>query len=142
MSKYQSIRRANFKMIELELYNYHESLQELEVMKNDIIESTASGEGLRVQNGVTDVTCRKADALMSSVAIRETERRVKAIEHAVNLLECHPDKDRIKLLKLKYFDKHLTDYGIQQEIGISERTYRNWRREIIQLVADRLGYRI
>lgn len=44
------------------------------------------------------------------------------------------------MIQLKYIEQRLTDQGIQEELGISEGTYRRWRNEFIGLIAERLGW--
>jgi len=142
MSK-NSKERAAFRLIECELYNYHQTKQEIEQYKQDLIEASAiTFDNVRASNSPSDPTGKKAFVLMSSIAIRETERRISAIDHALKLLESHPERGRIKLVHLKYFDRELTDQGICTRLNISERTFRRWRIDTVKIIADRLGYKI
>lgn len=142
MSKYNK-ERAAFRLIECELYNYHQTKQELESYRNDLIESSSGSiDSIRSTSGPSDPTSKKVIVLTNSIAIREMERRLCAIEHAIQLLENHPDKGRIKLVKLKYFERELTDQGICTRLNISERTFRRWRTDTVKIIADRLGYKI
>jgi len=141
MSNY-SRERAAFRLIECELYNYHQTKHELESYRNDLIDSSGNTGVGGPGSGPGDPTSVKVLALNNSIAIREMERRIKAIEHALQILECHPDKGRIKLVKLKYFERELTDQGICMRLNISERTFRRWRTDAVKIIADRLGYKI
>lgn len=74
---------------------------------------------------------------------RETIRRIRAINQVLDRLERsqRPD-DRLKLhlIKAKYFEQVKTDTAIAEELGISERTFRNWKNGILLEIAKHLGY--
>lgn len=135
------IEHSNFKMIEAELYCYQESKKELELMEEEILESTAYQE-VAVQSGTTgDTTANKALKLVSSREILEVKRRLGAIEKAINILKCGDEK-KLKLLEMKYFERRYTDQGIANELFIDRATFYRWRNEIISLIATYLGCRV
>lgn len=136
-----NIRRANFRMIEAELYYYEESKKYLELLKKEIIESTPSQE-VSVQSGPGDPTQAKAIKLVNNREILEIERRLNAIDRAIEILKTSNEPRKYELLKMKYFERKYTDIGICMELGISERTFYRWRREIIELIANFLGCRV
>lgn len=134
--------RANFKMIESELYCYHESKKELELMKEEILEGSQFQEVAVKSSAVGDTTANKAIRLVTSVSIRETERRVNAIEKAIEILQNGSEPRKLRLLEMKYFERRYTDSGIAQELYIDRSTFYRWRKEIIQLIASFLGCRV
>ena len=136
------IEKSNFKSIESELYCYHESKKYLEELREEIIEGSAIQEvGIAVQSGtIGNVTMNKAIKLTSSREILEVERRLRAIEKVLSLLE--RDEKRLRLVEMKYFERRYTDIGIALELDISERTFYNWRKEIIKLIAEQLGWKL
>ncbi|GMG96835.1 DUF1492 domain-containing protein [Tepidimicrobium xylanilyticum] len=136
-----NIKRANFKMIEAELYCYHESKKQLELLREEIIESTPQQE-VSVKSGPGDPTQTKAIKLVNNREIIEMERRLKAIDKAIEVLKTSNESRKYELLKMKYFERRYTDVGICMELGISERTFYRWRREIIELIANFLGCRV
>jgi RinA family phage transcriptional activator len=136
-----NIKRANFKMIEAELYCYHESKKQLELLREEIIESTPSQE-ISVKSSPGDPTQTKAIKLVNNREIIEMERRLKAIDKAIEILKTNNESRKYELLKMKYFERRYTDVGICMELGISERTFYRWRREIIELIANFLGCRV
>lgn len=136
-----NIKRANFKMIEAELYCYHESKKQLELLREEIIESTPSQE-ISVKSSPGDPTQTKAIKLVNNREIIEMERRLKAIDKAIEILKTNNESRKYELLKMKYFERRYTDIGICMELGISERTFYRWRREIIELIANFLGCRV
>ena len=138
--KEKQLKRTNFKLIELELYCYHESKRELELLRESILEGSSQNEdGIR-GSGISDVTGNKAIKLASSKELLEIERRLRAIEESLDIIK--QDPQRYELLKMKYFDKKYTDTWIWMELDISDRTFYRWRREIIELIGSRLGWRV
>ena len=136
-----NIKRANFKMIEAELYCYEESKEQLELLREDIIESTPIQE-VNVKTSPGDPTQTKAIKLVNNREIIEMERRLKAIDKAIEVLKTSNEPRKYELLHMKYFERRYTDVGICMELGISERTFYRWRREIIELIANFLGCRV
>ena len=136
-----NIKRANFRMIEAELYCYHESKKQLELLREEIIESTPTQE-VSVKSGPGDITQSKAIKLVNNREIIEMERRIKAIDKAIEVLKTSSEPRKYELMKMKYFEWKYTDIGISMELSISERTFYRWRREIIELIANFLGCRV
>lgn len=136
------IEKSNFKTIEAELYCYHETKKYLEELREEILESSATQEiGVAVQSGTTgDTTGNKAIKLASSREILEVDRRMRSIEKVLNLLK--NDEKKTRLVEMKYFERRYTDIGIALKLGISERTFYNWRREIIKLIGEQLGWKL
>lgn len=137
---YKNRRRANFRMIEAELYSYHESRLELEKLKLDIINQTASGEVV-VYTGPGNPTLSKVCSILLDCEIIEQERRCNAIKKAlVKLEQNYPDA--YKLVEHKYFAQTGSDRCIQEKTNISDRTFYRWRRYVISLIAAELGWKV
>lgn len=137
------IRTANMRLIEAEIRNYHETVAEMQELEDDLLaEQQANELGVRVSSGVSDPTPRKAIRLMTSAQLNEMRRRVNAIQYMLRVLEGHPEPARLEHIRLMYWDGRYTVQGICDKLGISERTYYYWRREALQLVADKLGWEI
>lgn len=137
-----SIERANFRLIESELYSFHDTLQELENLKKDIILSTPARESEIRSTDISNETQARALNLVSSPEILELSRRVNAIQFAIDILTQAPEPRKYDLLRLKYFERRLTDSGIMRELSIEQATFYRWRREIIQLIANKLGWKV
>jgi RinA family phage transcriptional activator len=140
ITTYKDLKRANFRLIEKELYHYKLRKKELLIMKADIIDGGGQPE-VPVYSGPGDPTGRKAIKLSSGV-IREIEKRLSAIEWALGVVERTQEPAKLKLIQLKYFERRLTDRGIQEKLGISKRTFYRWRKEFVLLIADRLGWEV
>ena len=131
------------KIIEWELRNYHNTVCELAMMREEIIDGGGAiqYDAIRVQCGPGNPTENKVMRLRSSVALREMERRVEAIGYLLHGLANHPEKGRLRLIEMKYFENRYTDDGICEQLKISKATFYNWRNESLNIIADRLGYR-
>lgn len=136
--KVPSKNRTYSQLIELELYHYKDTKLELEDYKLDLEDLQARTESIG-RNTIANPTQARAIRVLTSIAIRETERRIAAIEYAIKVLSLSSEPRKLKLLEMKYFEKTYNDLAIQQELFIEQATFYRWRKEIIQLVAERLG---
>lgn len=134
------IRRVNFKLIETELYCYHASREEFNKLRQEIMEIQGSSSGsCRTIGSISDPTALKVSALNSAFML-EVESRLKAIEHVLLILGHADDPGKAELVRLRYFEKVLTDKGIQLQLNISQSTFTRWNKEVIRMIADRLGF--
>ena len=135
------LRKGTFKHIEAELYDYHESLKRIKERKEEILFSSSvddnkgGANSARLPNSPTE---RIATMLVMDKRLRELERITEAIETVYRSL----DDDRKKLIEIKYWRKPqlLTWEGIAQELNVSRATVFRWREEIVNTIAEKLGW--
>lgn len=136
------LRRGTFKHIEAELYDYHETIKRIKERKEEILFSSSSvdenkggANSARVPNSPTE---RIATMLVMDKRLRELERITEAIETVYHSL----DSDRKKLIEIKYWTRPqiLTWEGIAQELNVSRATVFRWREEIVNTIAEKLGW--
>ena len=127
------INKSVFRYIEHELYNYEQTKKDLQLYREQILESSPSPE-VAVQSGPGDSTAMKAIKLVSSAFVVQSERVINAIDRALAILT---EKHR-KLFDLKYQDC-LPWQEILVEMNISDRTYFRLRRELVATVGQQLG---
>jgi RinA family phage transcriptional activator len=137
--KYANVERANFRLIEMEIYNYEKNKAELEDMRANIIFAGSNNE-TGVSSGTSDTTGQKAMRIASDEHLNELEKRNNAIAFALSIYEKQPEKYR--LVNEKYFNKKLTDQGIMNELHIESATFYRWRRQFIELIAYKLGWKV
>lgn len=126
--------------VEHELYNYKHNKEELEELIDDIINSSGSPAGERVQTSLlSDETGTKALKLVSNARIKRLEETINSVETAIRILKVDAEPGKYKLLQLKYFDCQYTDRRIAEELCISIETYYRWKRQIVTLVAMYMG---
>ena len=135
--RYTSLEKGNFKLIEFELQHYHQTKKNYADYEDEIINSSSIASEIRGTQ-ISKPTEQKAIKLVSSLHLAEMKKRIDAIEYVMGILP----ESKLGLLQEKYFNKRLTDYGIMQKFNIEQATFYRYRREIIQLIADRMGWRI
>ena len=123
-----------YKYVEHELYNYNNSKKELEDLKYEVIEFSKKSDGLPKGNNISNPTEDKVFKIIENERITYLSKIIKNIDHVLNNL----DEIYRKLFKLKYIEKNTAKY-IFRELNISERTYYNYKNNIVLKVAKRLG---
>ena len=138
------IRNASLRLIEAEIRNYHQTLKDLRELEEAVAYPAAIGDfSDRVPSaGPNDPTPARAHRVMTSAQLLEIRRRVEAIEYMLRVLKASPEPGRYELIRLAYWDGRYTVMGICDKLNIGKTTYYRWRREALQLVAERLGWEI
>jgi RinA family phage transcriptional activator len=129
------VQRGNFKVIEYELLHYHENKKIYQHHENEILHSSPLAQEIR-STDIKKPTEIKALQLLSNNHMVEMKRRLDAVEYALS----HVDTIRQQLIAEKYFVMDLTDAGIMDKLHIERATYYRYRRDVIELIADRLGW--
>ncbi|WP_461365966.1 DUF1492 domain-containing protein [Candidatus Darwinibacter acetoxidans] len=137
------IRNATLRLIEAEIRNYHQTIETLREIEESI---ALPGQG-EFGNGTRstepgDPTPARAYKMMTSAQLLEIRRRVEAIEYMLRVVKASPEPGRYELIRLAYWDGRYTVMGICDKLNIGKTTYYRWRREALQLVAERLGWEI
>jgi len=135
--KLTSRQKEYFKLVEKEIYNYHYTKREIKEQRMAIIEGGGKPE-TSVQSAPGDPTGSKATRLVTSSTLMHMEKVVGAIEDALKELEFEPV--RKEMIRLKYWDRRLKDYGIMQELNIPKNTFYSWRRKFVYSIASKLGW--
>ena len=128
----RSIRQASMRVIEAEIRNYHQTVQTLRELEESIALPGQQGElsdGTR-STDPGDPTPARAHRMMTSAQLLEIRRRVEAIEYMLRVVKASPEP------------ASYTVAGVCDQLNISQATYYRWRREALQLVAERLGWEI
>ena len=138
------IRNASLRLIEAEIRNYHQTLKDLRELEEAVAYPAAIGDfSDRVPSaGPNDPTPARAHRMMTSAQLLEIRRRVEAIEYMLRVVKASPEPGRYELIRLAYWDGRYTVMGICDKLNIGKTTYYRWRREALQLVAERLGWEI
>jgi len=135
------ISRGAFQHVEAELYAYQDTIKEISRLRDEILH--ASPEPNRVGGGrsnlPSDTTAQRATRLVTDKRLSSLSEVAEAIKDVYDGLS----PERQKLVRLKYWTRpqRLTWDGIAMELHVSRRTAINWRDEIVQEIALRLGWR-
>jgi RinA family phage transcriptional activator len=130
------IPRDIFRYVEHELYNFDNTKEEIQAMREDIFYSSpAPGvTPLTSTNSISDTTGKKAVSLVSSRAISHMARIVNSIEGAFSRL----NEDHLLVFELKYQQRYSWQ-RVCDEIPMTRTTFFRVRRELIFMVAYELG---
>jgi len=124
--------------IEAEIRGYHDTMIELEALRDDMInESPLPPDGMPRGTETSDPTFNKTMKLLTCKRLNQMHRVTYAIGNVVWSLP--PDK--LKLVKLKYWTKpqQLTDVGVAMQLNCTPKTFYNWRAEICRAIAKEMG---
>lgn len=132
-----------FKFTERKLYGYKRSKELLASMQRqlDDILTMGSKHGdanawIRPQGTHGDpVGERSVRALILERGIHDLTFWVQAIEDGLTVLT----EQQRQLVRLKYFDRLLTNEGVMREMRLSNRAFYGLRNEIIEVFAIRFG---
>lgn len=126
--------------IAAELAAYHDNLRDLEALREDILEgSPGPPDGMPRGNTTSNPTADKAMRLVTSRVLLCVERRTAAITKV--LQRNQNDPLMMELIRLSFFHRTHTPYGICKELHISRRNYYRRRREFLDQIAEELGLR-
>ena len=128
------LNRAVFRYVEHELYNYDNTLLEMQSLRENIIEAPPLREAVPGTGYVSDPTARKATQLVTNTALARMARTVAAIDKSLARLS----EDHRALFELKY-RQAMPWKRVCQELPSSERTYFRMRRELVEMVALEMG---
>jgi len=130
------LKKSVFRYIEAELYDYHETLKEIDLIREQILEESSHAE---VSGGKST---RKSDPTANKVTRLLTHRRLKRLEEVMTAIGRVYDslpREKQRLIELKYWDGRYSNSGVAQQLHIGEMTFYRWRRQIIQAIARELG---
>ena len=133
-----ALKRATFRYIEAELYDYHKTKADLMALRAEIIEAAPRRDDkvrTRGQSYRGDPTASRAARLVTNRRLTKMAETIAAIEKVNRLLP--PEKRR--LIELKYWDGTLSNRRVAEALHVSDATFYRWRQEIITAVAIELG---
>ena len=84
--RFTSLEKANFKTIEHELYNYHQSKQIIKDYEDDVINGSGVAPEIRGTQ-ISNPTEQKAMKLISNTHILEMQKRLRAIDQVISELQ-------------------------------------------------------
>lgn len=132
------MKRAVFRYVEAELYDYPFIKRELEDLRAAIIEEGPDPGKVvvgREKTRFTDPTYTKAQRLLTNRRLSRMEDTVRAIEEVLGRLSA----EKRRLVELKYFQGRLSNLGVADALNVSLRTFYYWRGQIVRTVAVEMG---
>jgi hypothetical protein len=163
-----SYLKANYRVIEQDLYNYYlikqhvkKIIEEYKISEEyqptpSVSTNRPIDEGGRPKGKTSDSTynqavkCmrlreryKNATSIYSALGFAEMMRRIEAIEYVLDRLESSSigaDKLKADLVKKRYFERRLTPDGLAIELHIHRSTVFKWCNDVIGEIATRLGF--
>ena len=131
------MKRATYRYIEAEIYDYPSTVEEITRLRQEIIEGGSPDDTqTRVQsNRLSDPTADRATRLVMDKRLR----RLEEVRNAIDRVYQNLDPDRKRLVEMKYWEKRLTHTGIAEDLHIGERTFYRWKDDVVKAVALELG---
>ncbi|WP_028392739.1 hypothetical protein [Bacillus cihuensis] len=142
MTTATKLKKPTFQHIESEIYSYHDTLKEIQLLRNNIMftnENDDENTGGGRSSFISDPTGSLGTRLATHKRLTKLEEIATAIEKVYTGL---PETHR-QLVQLKYWTRpqQLTWEGIAQKLHVSRRQAFYWRDEIINVLAEVLGWR-
>ncbi len=133
------LRAGTVKHIEAELYDYLDTTRRIQLRREELMNAPSEELVGGKSNLPSDPTGGIVSRLVADKRLQELERTAHAVERVYNVC----DDERKELIRLKYWTKPQTRSweGIAQKLDISRRQAFRWRDEIVQAVAEELGWR-
>ena len=127
------LTRGQFRLIEKWLYRHDQRPAEIRFLQEDIMFSRPPETQEQPSGRISDETAKKGIDLAIDKELRSKKLLYKRIEKALNKL-CRERRD---FYKLKYRDGY-TQETIMQKLNIPERTYYQYRKQIVHSVVGEL----
>lgn len=136
------LRTATFKHIESELYNYQETIKEIQKLRNDIMFATGSDDE-NVGGGRSSEPGRPTERIATKLTSHKTLIQLEEIVSAIQKVYVALTKDHQTLIEMRYWTKPqtLTWDGLAEKLHVSKRQALRWRDKIVEEIAKNLGWR-
>lgn len=134
------LSKAAFKHIEAELYYYHDTMKEIERLRNEIMFSNSSDDE-NTGGGRSSIpgrpTERIATRLLTHKRLRNLEEMVEAISYSFNALS----DDHRNVIKTKYWSrKRLNWDDVSTQLNMHRNTAMKLRKDVVYLIAEKIGW--
>ena len=133
-----SLKKSTFAFVETQLYCYHDTVNYMKTIREEIQDSTGHDETGIKAGFCTSVTETKAIKLADHIMLREMKRICDGIERVYKSLP----EEKQKLVVHKYWNAERKMIAeLAEVLHCGETTVKRWREEIAIRVAMMLGWR-
>ena len=138
----RKLKKPTFKHIESELYSYHETLKEIQFLRNNLM-FCKENDDENIGGGRSSFISSPTEQIGTKLATHKRLNNLETIANAIEKVYTGLPDSHQKLIKLKYWTKPQlkTWDGIAQELNVSRRQAFNWRDEVINTISEVLGWR-
>lgn len=136
------LKKQTFKHIESELHSYHDTLKEIKFLRNNLM-FCKENDDENIGGGRSSFISSPTESIGTRLATHKKLNNLEEITNAIETVYTGLPEDYQKLVRLKYWTKPQlkTWEGIANELHVSRRQAFNWRDEVINVIAEVLGWR-
>ena len=134
--------RLTIKKVEAEWFNYHKTLQEIALLREEIMNPFQESDE-NVEGGQSNIPGAPTENIATRLTASKQLNYLLDIVNAVErVYESLPDNYK-RLAKLRYWNKNneMKWDGIALELKVSTRQAQRWRDEIMRATLSILGWR-
>lgn len=139
-----NIRKATFKHIEAELYNYHETKKEIQRLRESIVNFVGEEDhnDTSGKNSVRTIT-RPTEAIVTRLVDNKTLRNLEEIVGGIESVYVRLEDSQRKIIDKRYWSGRRDNSWdvVAEAVSMSERTVYRHRKYIICAIADTIGWR-
>jgi RinA family phage transcriptional activator len=136
------LKPATFRHIEAELYSYKDTVKEIKKLREEIIYSTPIDENIGAGSNSYRTPGRPTERIATRLTTHKTLRNLEEIVHAIDNAYDSISENHQKMLRLKYWSNNAyTWQGIADKCHVHPNTMTKMRKEVISLIADKIGWR-
>jgi RinA family phage transcriptional activator len=142
MTVASKLKKATFKHIESELYSYHDTLKEINNLRQDIM-FCSENDDENIGGGKNNIISSPTERIATRLATHKRLIQLEEVTNAIYKVFQGLPEDYQKLVRLKYWTRPqtLTWEGIADRLHIGRRTAFRMRDEVVYAVGEVLGWR-
>ena len=135
------LKRATFKYIESELYSYKDTLKEIDQLRDEILYGR-NNDDENIGGGRSSLPGKPTEQIATRLLTHKTLRNLEEVANAITDVYKLVSDDHRVVIDLKYFkNPKLTWDDVAYQLSMHRNTAFKLRREVILLIANKLGLR-
>ncbi|NYV64635.1 transcriptional regulator [Bacillus sp. Gen3] len=136
------LKKATFKHIESELYAYKDTLNEIQQLRQNIM-FTKQNDDENIGGGRSSLPFSPTERIATRLVTHKKLNQLEEIANAIQKVYTGLPEEYQKLVRLKYWTRPQTKTweGIAEELHVNRATAYRWRDNIVESIAEVLGWR-
>lgn len=136
------LKKPTFQHIESELYSYHDTLREIQFLRNEIM-FTKENDDENIGGGRSSIPSSPTELIGTRLATHKKLNNLESIANAIEKVYTGLPEEYQRLVRVKYWKRPqtLTWEGIAEELHVNRATAIRWRNQIVNAISEVLGWR-
>lgn len=136
------LKKATFKHIESEIYSYHDTLKEIQFLRQEIM-FTKENDDENIGGGRSSIPSSPTEQVATRLATHKRLNKLEEIANSIEKVYTGLPEDYQKLVRLKYWTRPQmkTWEGIAEDLHVNRATAMRWRDAVVNAVSEVLGWR-